>query len=1558
MRKILTILALMMTLASFCQSGQQLRVYYKSGLVELISIRDGGSISHSRADLSGKVHDDYVTMDVPTDNGTRQFLFEDLDSMILPNGRCVVFNGGTKGQAEYAKESVSYEFPTVIPPYLPRDGRKRSSFEGRFPGQGTGNVTFKWTENDRIRLDVGYQSRAENLSSDGTNASFFFDGADDLEGEAYTVYFPDRTVTIPAVQTQNGADNSTHIYESGDCGVATATRNSDGSYGFTLTHKAAYLCFLPHINYLPSARIDKIELTCSNAIAGTYDLSSTGLYNGTSTVNTITLNLNPQKDRDFFIGHNINTEQDSCAAYMVIATQDANRTFTATYYITDTLSRISKVYHQTFSFRPLANTVYPITCNIRDTEFRSVDLGLSCNWSNVNVDATEPSKVGTYYADDSEANAKLLEQTIVTEWLMPTNEQRDELLENCQWERAVYNGIPGYIVTGSRAAKDDGNVHRIFLPCAEGVSASDCLAQTSRPVEALMVDLGLSVKWASRNLGALSADDFGDFFAWGEVESKDRYTQDNYKYYVNSNYKVLGDDYSISGSQYDAALVNWGGIWRMPTRKEMQELLDNCTWSYGQLNGVNGYFITSEKEGNNNRIFMPMAGYKSDMSHTRTTYGSYFTATLNGESTTYAHTLWFSSSNQGIDSTSVNRYGNYTGGQSANRYFGRSIRAVAAMNSDISGMSLNVLTDSAAWTWGQNSAKLYGTLSSSAPIEGTVKVGFVIGETSTVEKSTARQVITYPQELAVGRSFDAQVDVYDNVGYWYRAYVETADGTVSYGNARHYGTEMVDLGLTSGTRWANMNVGASWSYQIGNYYAWGETAPQPPYTRDSYDHYNSSYKTIGDNGNISGTDYDAAHVNMGNAWRMPTRDEMLELIEECEWTYTSDNGQVGYRVKGTNGNCIFMPTAGYIDNLSNNRTGYGSYFTAVLNRNNTDYASTLWFSSTSQGVDSTGVNRYGSYTGGQSANRYFGRNIRAVATPNAVAADSVLNIVTDSALWSLNATTATLYATLTSTTPLNGNVRVGFVIGDDRSVTVNTARLVKPLTVNKAGSFSQTVDVYQNIGYWCRAYVVIGGTYFYGQPRHYGWELVDLGIKDANGNPVLWANMNVGASHPEETGNYYAWGETTTKESFTQNSYQYYKSGYIEIDTDNSISGTLYDAATVNMGSLWRTPTQAECDALAEGCNWATVYVDGIACWKVSSKTANADGTYNYILMPKASGTGSYMTATRYDNDECKHFNIPASGTPKTANKYKYAGMTVRAVCSPGITTDGGYLSVRTDSTGWQRGDTELTLRGTLSSSYDISNGVTVGFITGDYADLKAGDSDVTDYALTMTATGSFTKTIDISGRNNMGSWYRAYVKVGNNYFYGNVLQWGIIQVDLGLESGNKWANINIGANSPEETGDWIAWGETTSNTSYSTGSYLYCQNNQYQNIGTNISATTYDAAYMRWNLQWHMPTQDEMADLCNNCDWTYHTINGMKCYKVASRTNANYILLPIRGYMNNTSVGGATTAYYWTGNINGGATSNSAYAGHFSGESTVSKSYTATDYRYRGLLIRAVANR
>ena len=141
-----------------------------------------------------------------------------------------------------------------------------------------------------------------------------------------------------------------------------------------------------------------------------------------------------------------------------------------------------------------------------------------------------------------------------------------------------------------------------------------------------MVDLGLSVKWAGWNVGASRPEEYGGYYAWGELYEKSDYNWYTYQYYDQENDKYIFIGNNISGTQYDVARVKWGGSWRMPTIAECQELIDKCTWKWTTYNGANGYKLTGP---NGNSIFLPAAGYRNGTSvDAQGSYGLYRSGSL------------------------------------------------------------------------------------------------------------------------------------------------------------------------------------------------------------------------------------------------------------------------------------------------------------------------------------------------------------------------------------------------------------------------------------------------------------------------------------------------------------------------------------------------------------------------------------------------------------------------------------------------------------------------------------------------------------------------------------------------------------------------------------------------------------------------------------------------------------------------------------------------------------------------------------------------------------------
>ncbi len=357
-------------------------------------------------------------------------------------------------------------------------------------------------------------------------------------------------------------------------------------------------------------------------------------------------------------------------------------------------------------------------------DYVDLGLPSGLKWATCNVGASSPEQYGDYYAwgeietkgEYSNENSKARGKSIGDisgnsnydvarakwggKWRMPTMEELEELNSKCTWQWTTQKGINGYKVTGP-------NGNSIFMPaagCREGSSLSsageygyywsstpddsnyfDCLLIFSssyhdvdmspcllglsvRPVLGNQnesnrvngyeyVDLGLSsgLKWATCNVGASSAEEYGDYYAWGEIETKSEYTGANSKTYSKSMSDISGN------AMYDVARAKWGGSWRLPTKKELEELESKCKWEWTTQNGKKGYKVTGP---NGKSIFLPAAGYRYRSSlYSAGDYGYCWSSTPYESDDNFACALWGKSSDHNVDCDF--------------RYFGKSVRPVS-----------------------------------------------------------------------------------------------------------------------------------------------------------------------------------------------------------------------------------------------------------------------------------------------------------------------------------------------------------------------------------------------------------------------------------------------------------------------------------------------------------------------------------------------------------------------------------------------------------------------------------------------------------------------------------------------------------------------------------------------------------------------------------------------------------------------------------------------------------------------------------------------------------------
>ena len=444
------------------------------------------------------------------------------------------------------------------------------------------------------------------------------------------------------------------------------------------------------------------------------------------------------------------------------------------------------------------------------------------------------------------------------------------------------------------------------------------------------VDLGLSVKWATMNVGATKLEDYGDHFAWGETEPKEYYEWSTYKwcdgtynsltkYNVYSSYGIVDDKTQLELLD-DAANVNWGANWRLPTDEEWTELREQCVWKWRTWNGKKGYIVT----GNNNKsIFLPAAGYKDGYDYWDQSY--YWSSSLDNLNV--------------YNALSVHISADYVQRITENRNYGFTVRPV--LGETVVKITIPTIATSVVTQITEMSAVAGGNVTSDGGVSVTERgVVYSINQNPT----TADNKILNGSGMG---SFTCNLtSLQPNTTYYVRAYAVNSKGT-AYGeevsfttkeqssipsNGTENGHEYVDLGLS--VKWATCNVGASYPEDYGDYFAWGETTTKSTYNWSTYKHCNNSkyvlkkYNTFGDYGVVDNKTIlelsdDAAHVNMGGEWRMPTETEWAELREQCTWTWSTQDGINGYKViSNINGNSIFFPTAGCSNNIDVGIAGY------------------------------------------------------------------------------------------------------------------------------------------------------------------------------------------------------------------------------------------------------------------------------------------------------------------------------------------------------------------------------------------------------------------------------------------------------------------------------------------------------------------------------------------------------------------------------------------------------------------------------------------------------------
>ena len=456
-------------------------------------------------------------------------------------------------------------------------------------------------------------------------------------------------------------------------------------------------------------------------------------------------------------------------------------------------------------------------------------------------------------------------------------------------------GIASYAATFMQVVTKNGDKATYAVDEVSEVNffEKDTIPQDSTPVtNHEYVDLGLpsGTLWAAYNIGANIPESYGDYFAWGETEPKNTFFIESYKWYDGkggtTKYNPNVDTLKILLPEDDAATVKWGPEWRMPTKDEFRELIDKCQYTrtdYGaKFTGPNG-----------NSILLPAAGHRIDdrfFLHERC--GLYWTSSLyvpkadapsSLKEESRAYNFIFDEDGSNVIKDVV--------------YNGFSVRAVRVEKAERNIYTVSFYTSDS----------------------------ILIESQKVAEGASAKEVMAPEKEGYEFVKWSAPVNRVTSDMSVYAIYKDT--NTIKI--PEH---EYVDLGLPSGTLWATSDVYPKNPESNGGHFAWGETDTKDDYFIESYKWYDGKGKMSKYNPDIDTLktllpEDDAATVNWGPEWRMPTKEEFRELIDNCKFV------RLKYSAVfiGPNGNTISFSAAGHrIDDRFFLHEECGLYWTSSL----------------------------------------------------------------------------------------------------------------------------------------------------------------------------------------------------------------------------------------------------------------------------------------------------------------------------------------------------------------------------------------------------------------------------------------------------------------------------------------------------------------------------------------------------------------------------------------------------------------------------------------------------
>ncbi len=470
-------------------------------------------------------------------------------------------------------------------------------------------------------------------------------------------------------------------------------------------------------------------------------------------------------------------------------------------------------------------------------------------------------------------------------------------------------------------------------------------------------------------------------------------------------------------------------------------------------------------------------------------------------------------------------------------------------------------------------------------------------------------------------------------------------------------------------------------------------------------------------------------------------------------------------------------------------------------------------------------------------------------------------------------------------------------------------------------------------------------------------DAVDLGLS------VKWAPYNIGAKSPSDFGNYYSYGETSVKDSYSQNNY----SAPTNTNTLGGISTTDNDAATILWGENWRMPTKAEIEELMS-CACLESEMDGVKGIKITAINGNT------LFLP---ASGLYMNEKLYELGTEGFYRCQDTESPKSKyfdiSDFMYYGCSIRPVLSVageqaveiqipnedeaidlGLSVKWAPYNLGASDTHeygnyYSFGEVETKTNYTQDNyskptDFNCEGGVETS--KSDVATVKWGEkwrmpsqteidelfekckynvknyNGVSGYEFTgpngntmfLPFTG-YCNDFTVAGRSEKTLYYRNYNESADDadaykgfavrpVYITKFEQNDSFPVPTAEESVNlglsvNWAPYNVGASTETQTGNYYAWGETEYKDKYCQHTYTAPAE---LNAQGGISGTKYDVAHTKWGNGWRMPTAEEIDELWTKCIWSEETVDGVNGYRITA-LNGNSIFLPFGGIVNHTGM-------------------------------------------------------